>query len=300
MSRVRAGWGFALAAIPQIIRELRDEPPEVEPILVAGAVPLATELAGALGAGAGPEFVTVVEPAAIERGAGSVVVCVFRGEPTGEEEALRRADRAGIPIVALVVGEAPRNGHILPYVPATDVVYAAGVDERAVASVLERIAARTGESAPALAREVPLLRSHVARSLVHRYSKKNALVSAAIFIPGADLPVLTINQLRMVRRIADAYGEDEIRARVLMLAGVVGAGLGFRTVARTALGFVPFAGIPIRAAVAFGGTRAVGAAAIRRLESVRAKEPVEPAATLRTSSESTEPGSGERDLDTND
>ena len=124
------------------------------------------------------------------------------------------------------------------------------------------------------------------------------MISAAIFIPGADMPVLTLNQL-MVRRMADAYGVEERQARAVMLAGVIGAGLGLRTIARTALGFVPFAGIPIRAAVAFGGTKVVGEAAIKRLEGGRRVEAEEAAARLRTASESTEPGSGEPDLGTN-
>ena len=50
-----------------------------------------------------------------------------------------------------------------------------------------------------------------------------------------------------------------------MLAGVAGAGLGFCALARTALGFVPFA-LPVRAAVTFSGTHAVGKAAIAKLE----------------------------------
>lgn len=300
MSRLRAGFGWALSTVPAIVRELREAPEEVLAILVSGPSPLAAELAGALGAGAEPGLVRVVDPSTIVAGAGSALVHVVRGEPTGDdEEVFRLADRAQIPIISLIVGERPANGRILPYVRATDVVYASGVDERGVNAVVERIAIRADEAGPALARDLPLLRPHVARLLVSRYSKRNALISAAIFVPGADMPILTLNQVRMVRRMADAYGVEERQGRALMVAGVVGAGLGFRAIARSALAFIPFAGIPIRAAVAFGGTRAVGEAAIRRLEGVRRTESEEAAARLEAASESTEPGSGERDLGTN-
>ncbi len=110
-----------------------------------------------------------------------------------------------------------------------------------------------------------MLRPHVARRSSGRTLARTRCIGAAIFIPGADLPVLTLNQMRMVRRIADAYGVEEQQARFLMLVGVAGAGLGFRAIARTALGIVPFA-LPVRAAVAYGGTQAIGRAAIARLE----------------------------------
>lgn len=299
MSRIGAGVGWALAAIPSIVRELREAPQEALPILVSGPKALAVELRAKLAAGGGASFVRLLDLATLDRDAGSVLVHMTRGWPTSvDEETLQLADRAGIPIVCLVLGERPVKGRVFPYVKATDVVYADALDERALDAVVGRIAAVAGEQASALARELPLLRSHVARSLIGHYSKRNAIVSAAIFIPGADLPVLTLNQLRMVRRIADAYGVDERQSRALMLAGVVGAGLGFRTIARTALGFVPFAGMPIRAGVAFGGTRALGEAAIRRLEHTTREESEEAAARLQAAFESTEPGSGERDLDT--
>ena len=43
--------------------------------------------------------------------------------------------------------------------------------------------------------------------------RKNGIVGAAVFIPGADMPVLTLNQLRMVLRICGAYGLDADRDR---------------------------------------------------------------------------------------
>ena len=266
MSTLTAGARWALSMLPTMVREARAEPEGPLPILVSGAAPLAGKLADALRAGGAPELVRTGAQDDLESGAGSISVHVVAGELGPEDErSLRAGERALLPLVCLVVGEPPGERRILPYVKATDVVYTATLDDAAVEAVAARIAARAGERAYALARELPALRPHVARSLVRSYARKNALLGAAIFIPGADLPVLTVNEMRMVRRIADAYGVEQQQARFLMLVGVAGAGLGFRAIARTALGIVPFA-LPVKAAVAYGGTQAIGRAAIARLE----------------------------------
>jgi uncharacterized protein (DUF697 family) len=66
-----------------------------------------------------------------------------------------------------------------------------------------------------------------------------------------------------VLRIAAAHGVEIDAARLPEVLGVVGAGLGFRTVAREALGAVPLAGWLVKGAIAYAGTKAVGEAATR-------------------------------------
>jgi uncharacterized protein (DUF697 family) len=78
--------------------------------------------------------------------------------------------------------------------------------------------------------------------------------------------VLTINQIRLVLRIAIAYGQTVDASRALELLGVVGAGFGFRAVAREAVGAVPVFGWALKAAIAYIGTKAVGEAARRYFE----------------------------------
>jgi uncharacterized protein (DUF697 family) len=53
------------------------------------------------------------------------------------------------------------------------------------------------------------------------------------------------------------------------LLGVVGAGSGFRAVAREMLDLVPVAGWAVKASIAYGGTKAVGEAAVRYFEARR-------------------------------
>ena len=50
------------------------------------------------------------------------------------------------------------------------------------------------------------------------------------------------------------------------IVATVGAGLGLRTAARELLDFVPVAGWVVKGGVAYAGTRALGEAAILRLQ----------------------------------
>jgi uncharacterized protein (DUF697 family) len=81
--------------------------------------------------------------------------------------------------------------------------------------------------------------------------------------------LLTLNQIRLVLRIALAHGEEIDASRVPELAGVVGAGFALRTLARQLLDFVPVAGWVVKGGVAYAGTRAIGEAAGQYFGSVR-------------------------------
>ena len=96
------------------------------------------------------------------------------------------------------------------------------------------VARRLGENGTALAARLPVLRPAVCSELIRSFSKKNGILSAAIFVPGVDMPILTLNQIRLVLRLALAHGQDVDRDRAIELAGVVGAGFGFRAIARAA------------------------------------------------------------------
>ena len=80
------------------------------------------------------------------------------------------------------------------------------------------------------------------------------------------MPILTLNQIRLVLRLALAHGQEIDRERAVELLGVVGAGFGFRAIARQLLDFVPFAGWAVKGAIAYTGTRAIGEAAVRFFE----------------------------------
>ena len=72
---------------------------------------------------------------------------------------------------------------------------------------------------------------------------------------------------RLLLRLEQAYGlEVDPRERLPELAATLVAGLGLRELARKLLDRVPVADWAVQSAVAYAGTRALGEAAIRRLE----------------------------------
>ena len=81
---------------------------------------------------------------------------------------------------------------------------------------------------------------------------------------GADFIVLTKNQVMMLYKLAAVYGRDLRDQRTILqdVLPVVGAGLIWRTAARQAATWLPFAAGTIpKLAIAYVGTMAVGRAA---------------------------------------
>jgi uncharacterized protein (DUF697 family) len=193
-------------------------------------------------------------------------VHVLAAQPGDEDlAALRRARRAAVPEIAVGVGLPTEIA--VPYVLATDVVRVGAGDAFPLEAIAQAIAERLGEYGAPLAARVPLLREAVSEQLVSTYARKNGVLAAAQWVPGADLPVLALNQVRLVLRLAQAYGAaDDPPERLPELAATVGAAFGLRALAREAFGRVPGAAWPVKVAVAYAGTRALGEAARLRFE----------------------------------
>ena len=256
-------------AVWGVLRDLRGKVEAAGPLVVSGA--LAEQLARELSRGATPGAIRTagrLEDA-------SVLVRVLAGVPSEEDEhELRAANRAGVPVVAV---QTARETFDVPYVLATDVVACPPGAGFPVEQLAQVIAGRLGDDAIGLAARMPALRDAVTEALVERFSRQNGIAGVAIFIPGADFPVLTLNQIRLVLRLAAAHGVELDQSRVPEVLATVGAGLGFRTLARTLLGVVPVAGWAVRGAVAYGGTRALGEAARRYFAQVAESPGAEPA-----------------------
>jgi uncharacterized protein (DUF697 family) len=241
-------------SVISVVRELRRRSGDPRPLSVAGAGELVPILARELRADG--------EPAAVvEDVLENVSVLVWVGAP--DEDQLRKADRAGVPIVAVTEAD------VVPYVLATSIVRVPPGQGFPVEEIARAIADRLGEDGTALAARLPAIRAAVCSQLIAMFAKRNAIVAGAVFVPGVDMPLLTLNQVRLVLRIAVAYGETIDNQRALELLGVVGAGFGFRAVARELLDLVPVAGWAVKASIAYGGTKAVGEAAVRYFEARR-------------------------------
>ncbi len=152
----------------------------------------------------------------------------------------------------------------------------------------------------ALAAAIPAFRPIVAARLTMDCAM-NSLKIAAVSALADHIPVLglitggiasagdtiaiTALQMRMLLRIAAAYGKKPELARIVELVPVVGGGYGWRALAREASGFIPLAGIPIKAAIAYAGTLVVGQAASHYYETGLRMSPSAMGALYREASE---------------
>jgi uncharacterized protein (DUF697 family) len=132
--------------------------------------------------------------------------------------------------------------------------------------LFEACAETAGEHVVALGRRYPIVRAAAARRVVYRTAAQNALIGATFFVPGADMPAMTLNQVKMILSLAGIYGAEIGRERAVELVGVVGLGLGLRALARSFLRSTPGLGWVIKASTGYTGTLAVGFAAMRYFE----------------------------------
>jgi len=257
-------------AVYGVVKEIKTAAEDLSPLVIAGAEGPARELVEALGAGGDEGALRDLSGKEVTtydlQGAGILIYVAEGDEPGAEDEAvLKLADRSGVEAICVLVGAKTRPLDV-PFVPATSVVVAPPGRPLPVERIAELGASLAEENGYGLAARLPVLRPAVVEAIVRRFARQNGILGVAIFIPGADFPVLTLNQLRMVFRIAAAYGEVIDRERIPEILAVVGAGLGFRTVAREALGFVPGLGWAIKGGIAYVGTKALGKAATAYFE----------------------------------
>jgi uncharacterized protein (DUF697 family) len=257
-------------AVYGVAKEFRTAAEDYRPLVLAGAGGPASGLYAALVAGGDAGAVRDAsgrELTAYDVEGAGLLLYVIEGEAVEpeDEEALKLADRKGLETICVLVG-APYHPVDVPFVLATNVVPVPVGAALPVQRIAELIAERGDERGYMWAARLPVLRNAVVDHVVSKFSRQNGILGVAIFIPGADMPVLTLNQIRMVLHIAAAYGEEIDRDRALEILAVVGAGFGFRAVAREALGFVPAVGWAVKGGIAYAGTRALGKAAVAYFE----------------------------------
>ena len=200
----------------------------------------------------------VVGPAAAAiRGMGVPVMVV-----TKQPEAVKAAAAAG--------GYSIPEGDVVAPAQAEAADLVDELDDEALADLDERmgnwIVSVSREKRLAMAIAFPFMRRALAKDSVQATSLQNAGIGLVPLIAGADLPVMTLNQAKMVLQIAAAYGQEMDKNRAKELACVVGGAYFCRVVARELIELVPVLGFAIRPAVAYGGTSAVGYAAIEYFE----------------------------------
>ena len=144
------------------------------------------------------------------------------------------------------------------------------IDDAAAAALDRRmgewVVAACREKRLALALSFPFVRRPLSLEAVSATSLQNAGIGLVLFIPGADMPLMTLNQAKMLLQIAAAYGEPMNAARVKELAAIVAGGFACRSVARQVAGAVPAIGWAVKAGVGYAGTKAMGLAAVEYFE----------------------------------
>ena len=210
------------------------------------------------------EVVAVGETLLVDPSTDAVVALC--GEGTTLAESIVRAREAGVPVAALAIGQdaddvSRRFNHAL-----LDTLV-----DREAGEVVEDLGAwladRLSSKRIALASNFEFVRKAVAEESVKSTAFQNGIIGGVMIIPGADLPLMTANQAKMVLQIAAAYGQPLGAERIRELAVVLGGAFAFRAIARQALVFVPGFGWAIKAAIGYSGTLAMGYAAIEYFES---------------------------------
>ena len=112
-------------------------------------------------------------------------------------------------------------GHI-PYVLEENVVRVGSGTGFPVEEIARRLAKALGERGTPLAARLPVLRRPVCDVLIASSPARTGSSALAVFLPGDDLPVLTLNQVRLVLRIADAHGFEIDKERLPEVLGVIG------------------------------------------------------------------------------
>jgi uncharacterized protein (DUF697 family) len=222
----------------KILSESRTAAERRATLAVLGDSPAADEIAAVLGAQRSV------------RGA-EVVICVLgpgESTPSGVE-----------PVLTVSIGSGPG-----------DVVLAGTTEQDIREDLIPRLLDEVDEDyLLPLGRAYESLRRPVCEKIVRNNARQNAVIGA-LPIPGADMPVMTANQARMVLSIAAVYGEELSLERARELVGVVAAGFGLRALSRQLVKFIPFGGWAAAAAIAYSGTLAMGRASILYFE--RGKE----------------------------
>jgi uncharacterized protein (DUF697 family) len=118
----------------------------------------------------------------------------------------------------------------------------------------------------ALGRAYPFMRHAAATEVIRSAAFVNAVIAAAFFIPGADMPILTANQVRMLLQIATIYGLEPGTARLKEIALLMGGAFGARALARQLVARLSVVAWAVRATLGYSATLAIGLAALAYYE----------------------------------
>lgn len=196
-----------------------------------------------------------------------LVIAIAGSGNVGLREALGAPRRLRLPVVAVALGDETRAGAISDALlqPTGDLIVREEPEE-AVSRLGAWIADNVASKRLAFAHNFAFMRRAVAEDAMKTTALQNGILGAVTPIPGADMPIMTANQIKMLLQIAAAYGQPLGVDRIKELAAVVAGGYLLRTIARQALVAVPVLGWAIKGGIGYTGTMAMGRAAVRYFE----------------------------------
>ncbi|MBR3258183.1 MAG: hypothetical protein IKF96_04255 [Eggerthellaceae bacterium] len=196
-------------------------------------------------------------------------VVVVAGGDKRVGAAAHEARMAGIPAMVVAVSPdyvesiAKASGYAIP---DGDLLDGSAEDEDLGEAIGKWLLAVNKNKKLALAQAFACARRPLAQESIRATAIQNAGVGAVVIIPGADMPVMTLNQIKMLLQIAAAYGQPMDAGRVKELAAVVGGGFLARTAARELIGLVPVGGWAVKGGIGYSATMAMGYAALNYFE----------------------------------
>lgn len=245
-----------------------------------------------IGSRSSDRLVLVNEDDAIPPVADIYLVLVTRGHGTITRDmpVLTRLDRAKLAIALVGIPE-----HLVPtrqreIAQALDISSDQVIPVTSLRDLAESFAAalfeRFSEQIIPLSRQFPIFRSEAAWQEVQATAKQNGLLGV-LPLPGADMPIMTANQIKMVLRMAAMFDLPVSIDRARELLAVAGSGFAMRTVARQLVKFIPGPGWIVAGGIGYTGTLAMGKAALEYLRHNA------PSHQLGTATKTTEPETAE-------
>lgn len=196
-----------------------------------------------------------------------VVIALAGSGNVGLKEALASPRRLRLPVVVVALGDPMREFDLADSLqqPTADLLVKSNPAE-AVERLGLWLSDNLSSKKLALAHNFAFMRKAVSEDAVRTTAWQNGLIGAVTPIPGADMPLMTANQIKMLLQVAAAYGQPLNVERVKELAAVVAGGYLLRSLARQALTVVPVLGWAVKGGIGYTGTIAMGKAAIRYFE----------------------------------
>lgn len=118
----------------------------------------------------------------------------------------------------------------------------------------------------ALAAAFPFMKRPLSLEIIRTTSLENAAIGGVSILPGSDLPLMTLNQAKMILQLAGANGEEIDFARAKEIAAAIAGGFACRAVARQVSSAVPVIGWAVKAGIGYSGTYAMGRAVMALYE----------------------------------